>query len=126
MSRALPLMLALVACGPPDNLPVDEFGYWMADVLCERTQECSRASFDASWYSVADCRAQIERDYAALAESMDDLGCDYEGRKAATAWEDIARMSCEDFYEGDAVESIGEIWDECVPFTFTDTTYYYF
>lgn len=114
MRRIAWLVLLAGCASAPEEIPDEDFAYWGARALCERTRECQRGAFDASYFSMADCRAHLELLLQETYDLYETLDCDYRAAKAGDAYRDIMEMSCEDFYEGDYNESTAEIWDECL------------
>ena len=113
--RPLVCVLLLTGCGSaPQEIPDEDFALWTAKALCERTRECQRGVFEASYYSMADCRAHFERLLQQTYDALDALDCDYRAREAGEAYTEIIEMSCESFYEGDYNEATVEIWDDCL------------
>jgi hypothetical protein len=81
--------------------------------VCARTRECDRATYDSQYFGKRDCRDEWEVNISETIDAADDLGCDYDGTAAGDAWQDIHDMTCEDFAQGDAEESLFLIWDDC-------------
>ena len=114
--RRILALLGLFACAqPPEQIPKDELARWVADVVCRRTAECMRGTFESTFYGRSDCRATLERDYGELVRSFDDAGCDYSAGAAGDAVIELDEMTCEQFYEGDGNEAVAEIWADCGP-----------
>lgn len=112
MTRGLWLSL-LVGCGAPTTIPKEDFPAAAADVVCARTRECARGQFDAVYFGLSDCRAEVARDLGELAARMDDLDCTYDADEAAIVWTDTRDSTCEDFYEGDWLPATEDIWRDC-------------
>ena len=107
------LVVALAGCAPQE-IPEDRFADQGAQLYCQRTRECALGDFKASYYGMADCREHVARDLEELVEFADDIDCDYDPDGAARAWNNLAEMSCENFYEGGFFEDFDKIWDDCV------------
>ena len=113
MIRRSWLVLGLVACGAPEEIPKEDFPSAGADVICDRMAECARGQYDAAFFGSADCRAEFERDLGDLVDLNDAFDCDYDPREAAAAWIETREMSCEDFYEGEYLTAAEDIWGDC-------------
>jgi hypothetical protein len=107
------IVALLTACGPPDTIPQGEYAQRVAEVSCDRVRECMRGAFDAGFFSMDDCVEHGRRLNASIVEELDELGCDYDAKKAADLWVKIHDMSCENFYEGDYLEDQEEVWGDC-------------
>jgi hypothetical protein len=107
------LIGVLTACGVPDTIPQGEYAQRIAEVSCERVRECQRGAFDSSYFSMDDCREHQRRIQASVVEDLDELGCDYDAKKAADLWVKVHDMSCENFYEGEYLEEADEVWGDC-------------
>ena len=125
--RSLPLLL-LSGCifgGTPAEIPDEDFAFWGAKVVCDKMRECDRGSYEALYFSMADCRASQEVELQAQYDWADEVDCDYRPKKAGEAYEAILEMSCEDWYEGEWWEDYQEIWDDnCLNYTYTPYTTY--
>lgn len=110
--RTVGLLVFLAGCGAsvPDEVPEDEFALYAAAVTCERTEECARGAYEVEYYGMADCRATEERNWGALVELLSD--CDYSAKRAGDRLRDVQEMSCEDWYEGDAIDALAEVWED--------------
>lgn len=120
-------MIALVVLGcaeAPDEIPRDEFARWTADVVCDRSRECMRGEYDREFYGHDDCTATVEMLYDALADSFEDLGCDYAAGRAGSAVAEIDAMTCEEIYEGELEEALSDVWDGCAGYPTEPYTYY--
>jgi hypothetical protein len=111
--RATLLGLGLVACSVdlPEEVPEEDIARWAAAVSCERSEECARSTFDLAYFDPEDCRATEELAWSLLQDQLSD--CDYDPTRAANRLEEVQAMSCEEWYEGDAAEAFGEIWEDC-------------
>lgn len=98
-------------CGTPDSVERADWPEVAAGVVCDRTAECARSAFEVNYFGAEDCRASVARDLAVLAEGLDDADCDYEPGAAGTGLEEIATMTCGDFYDGEAEDAIEDTWD---------------
>ena len=106
------VLILAVGCAPSE-IKQKDFSDTLADVLCSRVKECDLGAYQSAYFGRSDCEAWIARDLDVIVEIADDLDCDYSPREAANAWSSLAEMSCEDFYEDDYVDDLGEIWDDC-------------
>jgi hypothetical protein len=113
LAVAVGLVALLTACGPPDSIPQGEYAQRVAEVYCERTRECARGAFDANYFGMEDCEEHARRLNASVVEDLDELGCDYDAKKAADLWVKMHDMSCENFYEGEYLEDADEVWGDC-------------
>lgn len=113
--RTATVALGLLAgCGgslPEEEIPKEDLPRWAAAVTCDRTAECTRSLFETAYYSMEDCQATEELAWELLADQLDE--CDYDPTRAANRLEEIQAMSCEEWYEGEAGEAFGEIWEDC-------------
>jgi hypothetical protein len=118
MTRYLVALGLLAGCSGslPEEVPEEDIAIWAAAVSCDRSAECARSFFDTAYYGMEDCRATEEQAWELIAESLSD--CDYDPTRAANRLEEIELMSCEEWYEGEATEAFGEIWDDCDFFPF--------
>ena len=109
--RAVVLVVFLAGCGTsvPEEVPEDEFAAYAAAVTCERIEECARAAYEVAYYGMADCRATEERGWDAVVDLLGD--CDYSAKRAGDRLREVQEMDCEDWYEGDGAEALGEVWD---------------
>lgn len=103
----------LLACGAPSRIDEDEMPQSLGRLYCERLAECDRGNYLLDYYGMSDCAEHQRRLLVEIADLADDIDCSYDDKGAARAWEDLATMDCDDFYEGDFNDSLNKAWDEC-------------
>ena len=108
---AVALALGLVACGPPESIPQADYALRMAEVTCQRLEECQRGDFERLYYGMDDCREELRRSTQSTIQSFEELDCDYDAKKAADVWVLIHDMNCEKFFEGEYDEEQSEVWE---------------
>ncbi|NCG18550.1 MAG: hypothetical protein GWP91_06015 [Rhodobacterales bacterium] len=106
-------LLGLLACSGPSEIKEKNFAASGAGMICNRLQECQRGDYLREYYGHADCASHWEIALEVYIEVADDLDCDYSPEAAARAYNNLAEMSCEDFYGLDYIEDFDEIWDDC-------------
>ena len=106
-------LVLLVGCGLPGSISEKDFARVTGTEYCQRLLECDRGFYLSEYYGMGDCVAHIERDLQDLLDLAEDLDCDYSANGAARAFEDLATMGCDDFYEGDFNNAVDKVWDEC-------------
>ena len=107
------LLVLMAGCASPGEIKEKDFALMSADLYCQRLKECDRGNYMANYYGMADCRSFFEAELENLVDVADDLDCDYDDKGAARAWEDLAEMDCESFYEEDYSNSLDKVWDDC-------------
>jgi len=108
--RRITVVLGLVACGGPSEIAEADYAESFARAMCDRLHECARGTFDTTYFSLSDCHDQLEQQFGDQVQAQDDIGCDYDAEKAATAYSDMLDGSCEDFYKGRYLPAATNIW----------------
>jgi hypothetical protein len=106
-----------------DTVAEDDFAATFAPLFCDREKECARGLYDSLYFDRADCIAHWELSLADQVARYGDADCDYDAKEAASAYEALAELSCDEYYEGEEVAALGQdIWPDCSD---TTTSYYY-
>jgi len=107
------LMVLLVGCGLPSKIKEEDMPRVMGIQICQRLAECDRGNYLSDYYGMNDCVTHQERALEELVDLADDIDCDYSDKGGARAYEDLATMDCDDFYEGEFNEALNKVWDDC-------------
>lgn len=100
------LFLTLLACFPPTE---DTFAAQVAQVGCNRANECSKGAFQYAYDDMAECVDEATE----LWECYE--SCDFDEDKAASCLEDLRTIECGDQFEaaleGDFDSDCYEVYD---------------
>lgn len=103
----LPVVLLATACVTAENYPVKSANVW-----CDRLYECDKASFEAGYSDLSDCRETVldagEKVFRCLAEE-----CTFDVDKAQSCLRDQASASCEDWAALDFTSDCLDVYSDC-------------
>ena len=99
--------------GIPNEIDEQAFAKQAAQVLCNRIRECNRAQYELSYFGEGDCEDEQQAALDLVVDGASDIGCDYDAAGAGEALRDINDMGCQDFFEGEWVETYELIWPDC-------------
>lgn len=89
--------------------------------LCQKQEECSRGFFESTYADRDHCADQWTDVKAAENEQNLNAGCEFDPEEAARCLRNLQQATCEDFYEGDALQFCADVWTCGTPEAPTDT-----
>lgn len=107
LCRSLSLVV-LAACG--GDLTQETFPTEVAPVICQQTRTCALGYYESEYRDEDDCISQVEEQYSAEGTENDAAGCVFDLEEAEACVEALKGATCEEWFEGDALEDCADVW----------------
>jgi hypothetical protein len=102
-------LTALAGC----SIREEAFPHRFAELNCARHWECDRGSYELLYWDHFDCVRENERTFTEVKAFEEEYGCTYDPEAAATAYDDLNDMTCEEWHSGELLLGFTAIWHEC-------------
>lgn len=87
------------------------FNTRLARDLCQRSEECNQAEFEAQFDSIGDCVDQASEQDDPATQCLESAGCDFDRAGARECRQAVRGGSCEDFAAAEWANDCDDIYD---------------
>jgi hypothetical protein len=101
------LFFALFACVTAEN-----FGSQFNAVLCQRSEECDKGSFEGRWSDVGECRDESDQQSDAFMACYVE-NCTFDDAAANDCLKSMRTSTCDEFTSGEDISDCDNVWQDC-------------